>query len=208
MTRIVRTHPYYKGPPREPLFRMISLITLAVIAPAAADELQYGTYVCVTDRAVGIQTSASNDNERFAGNIILTPERQRFFVTIRKMPAEGFIRDGWTVHLSERCFSEETTKRLQRDWENNGKSEGGYQYPTSSDFQKWCLATSQLRIKMGDRKQDYYNGSMSAVNNNNLFIEEIFGGRFLIRPTGEFVWNFASDFRDQYMLEGRCELVK
>jgi hypothetical protein len=47
-------------------------------------EVQYGKYVCVTDRAVGFQNSPA-DNQRFAGAIQMSPDKQRFFVTIRKV---------------------------------------------------------------------------------------------------------------------------
>jgi hypothetical protein len=205
MTPIVTSTCRYK-PLRARLLWMIPLIVLAAMAPAAADDVpepQFGTYVCVTDRAVGFQGgSTSNGKERFAGNIRLPPEYQRFFVTLRKIAlADHFTVDGWLAHPPGQCFSDQVMKRLQGEWENNGNSVGHYEYPDIRNFQQQCLATSEVQIKAGATKWSYYGIG------NNIFTNEL-ADRFWIYSNGGFVWHHTNDNHDQYLLEGRCDLVK
>ena len=55
-----------------------------VAAGAEEKKVEYGKYVCITDRAVGFQTP-EHSTGRYAGTILMSPERQKFFATIRKV---------------------------------------------------------------------------------------------------------------------------
>jgi hypothetical protein len=71
---------------RSRLPSVTALVTAVTFAPAfaavAREMVEYGKYICVIDRAAGIQ-STNNSAQRFAGRIeIARPEEQKFFIEI------------------------------------------------------------------------------------------------------------------------------
>jgi hypothetical protein len=68
-----------------------------VVAGTEGEKVEYGKYVCITDRAVGFQTP-ENSTDRYAGTVLVSPERQKFFATIHKVlrvdTPSGHIK-GW-----------------------------------------------------------------------------------------------------------------
>jgi hypothetical protein len=58
-------------------------ITICAAGEPAGKEVEYGKYVCITDRAVGFQTPEhSTERERYAGSILPSPDHQKFFADI------------------------------------------------------------------------------------------------------------------------------
>lgn len=147
--------------PKGSLGILFALVLPGFATVGNAQEVQYGKYVCITDRAVGLQTRP-NSTDRYAGGIRLKPELQKFFATISK------------IQIAERCFSSETIQAL----ENARRSEPesilspppyGLQYFTNS-----CLARSMLYVDTGELSTSYYYSPSM-----NIFLDK-FGDRFWI----------------------------
>jgi hypothetical protein len=68
---------------------LLALSILASVA-VAADQLEYGTYACITQRLVGHQTS-EQDKVRHSGSF--RPRNDRFLVTIEKIERNALICD-------------------------------------------------------------------------------------------------------------------
>jgi hypothetical protein len=182
------------------------LIALMVLLPDVAvgaeeKKVEYGKYVCITDRAVGFQTP-EHSTDRYAGTILMSPERQKFFATIRKVlkvdTPFGMLKDGFIEHYPERCFSKETIENLGRQWESEG-----YHYigPDVENFMEWCLARSAVELTTGSVTTKYYS------TGQNIFVDN-FGNRFWMFNGWRFLWNFDNFAGDSYMIEGRCDLIK
>ena len=191
------------------MHRNLLLALIATLVPALATaegekEVQYGKYVCITDRSVGLQTP-ENGTQRYAGSIQMSPERQRFFATISKIgtvPLNGpqsWIKDGVVQHVPERCFSPENIQKLEEQWQRG--SGMNYMGPNVQDFAEWCLAKSAIQITIGDLTEKYYSIG------KNVFLTN-FGDRFWISNGWRFTWSFNNFAGDYYMMEGRCDLIK
>jgi hypothetical protein len=130
------------------------LIALMVLFPdiaAGAEEkkVEYGKYVCITDRVVGFQTP-EHSTDRYAGTILMSPERQKFFATIRKVlkvdTPSAMLKDGFIQHYPERCFSKGNIENLEKQWESGVPS---YTGPDVESFTDWCLARSAVELPTG-----------------------------------------------------------
>jgi hypothetical protein len=180
---------------------IVGVIVLHASAYAEdAKQVEYGKYVCVTDRAVGIQT-AERTHERFAGAIQVSPERQKFFVTIQKVErAEPphLLKDGFIEHNFQYCFNKEAISKLDEQWEKGGLNYGG---PNINDFAEWCLARSRIEVNAGLGAGKYYS------TGKNVFVDG-FGNKFHISSGWKFLWSFTNFAGDFYMLEGRCDLIR
>jgi hypothetical protein len=109
-------------------------MTMYAAVGAEEKEVEYGKYVCITDRAVGFQTPENSTN-RYAGSILLPPEHQKFFATIHQVQKVdspiSMLRDGFIEHYPERCFSKENIANLEKQWERGGLNYNG---PNIGDF--------------------------------------------------------------------------
>jgi hypothetical protein len=109
-------------------------ITAQVTVYAAAEpqgkEVEYGKYICITDRAVGFQTP-EHSTDLYAGSILPSPERQKFFATIHKIQKVALplamLKDGIIEHYPERCFSKENIDNLENQWEHGGINYNGHE---------------------------------------------------------------------------------
>jgi hypothetical protein len=172
-----------------------------VAAGTEEKKIEYGKYVCITDRAVGFQTP-EHSTDRYAGTILMSPERQKFFATIRKVVKVdtpfGMLKDGFIEHYSERCFSKENVENLEKQWESGGINYNG---PNIEDFMKWCLARSAVELTAGSVTTKYYS------TGQNIFFDD-FGNKFWIYNGWRFLWDFENSAGGFYMIEGRCDLIK
>jgi hypothetical protein len=107
---------------------VLALLACLLPIPVTAEDwqdVQYGKYLCVTDRAVGFQTPP-NSSQRYAGVIEMSTDRQKFFATIKKIevvPLTGvknWVQDGIIQHVPERCFSQENVQKLENQWKHGG----------------------------------------------------------------------------------------
>ena len=181
-------------------------LAFAIVALSAShgygQEAEYGKYICITDRAVGLQTS-ENGAERYGGAIQMSPGKQKFFVTISKietLPLNGpqkWVKDGVIQHVPERCFSPENIEKLERQWQNGG---GNFAAPNVENFSDWCLARSAAQLNDGTFTKVYYS------TGRNVYLNSI-GDRFWIFEGGRrFSWMYSTGLVE-YILEGRCDLV-
>jgi hypothetical protein len=170
--------------------RLLILFLACLPVMAAADEqpVEYGKYVCITDRAVGFQTP-ENGGQRYAGSILMSPEKQKFFATIRKIdtialdPTVGWIKHGIIQHIPERCFAKEHIENLEKQWQA-GKGMN-YSGPNVDDFFEWCLAHNAVELTSGSLTYKYYS------INKNVFVDQ-FADRFWISNGWKFSWTFSN----------------
>jgi hypothetical protein len=123
---------------------LILLLTTPRLSIADNTEVQYGTYVCITDRTVEIQSS-KDSNERYAGAIKVGPERERFFITIHEITQADSVfetqKDGWSLHNPRTC------KGMLEHYEAEWKEHGTFLF--GADI---CFAKSELHVKTGSRE--------------------------------------------------------
>jgi hypothetical protein len=188
---------------------MVNRIALLILSvwmqcqPATADDSDIppdGTYVCLTDRTVGIQEQ--DVGKVYEGAIKLPPELEKFFITIRKIksadPRTWSYRDddGWTIHSPNYCFSEEHLKELQDSWESAKRTRVELNF-----FWQRCLAIAQLRIGNGP-------SNFSSANGRYYTHDNMFDHTFMIfTGTLNFVYNYDIG-GSYYVSTGRCAPVK
>jgi hypothetical protein len=106
-----------------PGFLFCLSVNIAMAATSGGNWLEpenlSGRYIYTTDRAVGFQ---HEDSKRYAGAIRMSPEKERFYVTVREVkkvgPDENWLVDGFVEHQPERCFGKKTVDRLEDMWEH------------------------------------------------------------------------------------------
>jgi|SRR5262249_3346777 len=141
-------------------------------AALADDEVKYGKHICITDRAVGIQTPESSTN-RYAGVIVPSPGHQKFFVTIRKIEkvdsSTRWLKDGITEHYPEPCFNKKNIDHIERQWENEDIEYGGeWTEVDLYNFPRMCLAKSVAELKTDQSRPTSYFSLGKNVFNDSI----------------------------------------
>lgn len=124
----------------------VCLLVLASSDVASQEKIvEYGHYLCVTDRAVGFQPDGTG---RYAGEIQMSPDHQKFFAEILKI-TQGqrnvFAEDmSKNYLLHDHAFCSQTFENLEKEWKagDTGKS------PVNEMFFSSCLAKSVLVINI------------------------------------------------------------
>jgi len=178
------------------MFTLPAVVTLLAATSAKASserEVEYGNYVCVSDRAVGFQPSENASQEIYSGRIQLDPTKQKFFIRISPVTVEANPDKAAQIDVHSPSFCNDLF----------GSTPDGLWLKSGFDIDMYnilCLSHSILEITTSGTPTKYYS------SNKNIF-HGLFADVFWIGDDWNFFW--ATRYRPfAYMLEGRCDLVK
>jgi len=166
-------------------------------AMAANAHLEYGQYLCKSDRTAMIQLSPKQKDKGFAGNIHIPPDFQTIYLTIGKVQNSDHDGPDVITHRTDTCFSSQQMNALKGDIDLDAPSASTMPEGDKQVFITQCLASSRLDIKTGSSSLPYY-----SLGRNTY--EGLIGGRFFIANNLDFVWYFYSLENDLYVSQGHC----
>jgi hypothetical protein len=153
-------------------------LILPVVVAVAADQVEYGTYACITQRLVGHQTS-EQDKVRRSGS--LRPLTDRFLVIIEKIKREP----------GEMCDPTEPITSLHK---------------APRTYEWWWECDSKNKATFSSKSPSIKDNFRS--DEMNVFLDEVGRSSFWLTDKGEYRLVYDNFGGDYYLEEGVCQRMK
>jgi hypothetical protein len=190
-----------------------ALAILFILASSpVAGESRLGKYLCVTDFAAGI--GPGSDGTTTSGQIRLSPERQRFFVTLQKnqlKDSTSYVDACFSVNQIEALkqydahLTDDINEMVDRLLAESQKMEkNGIHFSSPQQFIQYCLANYTATVA---------NFGPMASLDGVTFVRYGLDVTFLLRSDGEFHLYERNPYTGDpkladYVYQGRCEFIQ